>query len=146
MSVLRPKFIKQCLRRFTSKHNRQRLVMKTLRNQSVGHVWACYADSPRVTKHKRYASPGSRPFSLLNDRLNAVSQDIGRLATFSEFYGEIDDAAIYVQGNVIQWVGQTSLLPEQYQNADEVISLPDRVVIPGLVNTHHHMYVSPCPM
>jgi imidazolonepropionase-like amidohydrolase len=66
-------------------------------------------------------------------------QDILKLATFSDFYGELDNGAIFVRGNVIEWVGRTEALPEQYATADEIISLPDRVVIPGLVNTHHHM-------
>jgi cytosine/adenosine deaminase-related metal-dependent hydrolase len=66
-------------------------------------------------------------------------QDIFKLATFSDFYGELDNGAIFVRGNVIEWVGRTEVLPEQYATADEIISLPDRVVIPGLVNTHHHM-------
>lgn len=66
-------------------------------------------------------------------------QDIQKLATFCEDLGEIDDAAIFVRNNVIEWVGKTSHLPQEYAVADEVISLPDQVVIPGLVNTHHHM-------
>jgi 8-oxoguanine deaminase len=72
-------------------------------------------------------------------------QDIQKLATFNNFYGEIDDGAIFVKGNVIEWVGRTSDLPEQYSTADEVISLPDHVIIPGLVNTHHHMFALTLP-
>ena len=67
-------------------------------------------------------------------------QDISTLATFNKDLGEIADAAIFVAGNIIQWVGPTSALPGQYCNADTVIGLSDRVVIPGLVNTHHHMF------
>ena len=67
-------------------------------------------------------------------------QDIGTLATFNKELGELQDAAIYVSGNTIRWVGATKDLPSQYSTADSVISLPDRVMIPGLVNTHHHMF------
>ncbi len=67
-------------------------------------------------------------------------QDIGTLATFNRELGELQDAAVYVSGNVIQWVGATKDLPKKYQKADTVISLPDGVMIPGLVNSHHHMW------
>ena len=65
-----------------------------------------------------------------------LPQDIGTLATFSEL-GDIQDAAVYSQGSSIEWVGRTCDLPERYQAADTVLSLPDRVVLPGLINTHH---------
>ncbi len=68
------------------------------------------------------------------------AQDIETLATFNEKLGEIKKGAIYVKNNVIEWVGQTESLPAEYSSADTVISLPDRVLIPGLVNTHHHMF------
>lgn len=69
-------------------------------------------------------------------------RDIQVLATLDAELGDIRDAAIYVQGNVIRWVGKSSDLPEELTAADEVISLPNRVLIPGLVNTHHHMFQS----
>ena len=67
-------------------------------------------------------------------------QDIGTLATFNKELQELQDAAVYVSGNVIQWVGATKDLPEKFSGADTVMSLPGRVMIPGLVNTHHHMF------
>jgi len=50
---------------------------------------------------------------------------------------EIPDGAIFVRGNRIEQVGTTAELP---QSADEVIDLSGHVVLPGLVNTHHHMF------
>ncbi|HLY28945.1 MAG TPA: 8-oxoguanine deaminase, partial [Aggregatilineales bacterium] len=41
--------------------------------------------------------------------------------------------------NVIEGVGVTAELPT---TADEVLDLADHVVLPGLINTHHHMYQS----
>ncbi|HEY8025448.1 MAG TPA: 8-oxoguanine deaminase [Burkholderiaceae bacterium] len=52
---------------------------------------------------------------------------------------EIADGAVFVRGNVIEQVGASSALP---QTADEVIDASGHVVLPGLVNTHHHMYQS----
>lgn len=69
-------------------------------------------------------------------------KDIGKLATLNAQLGDIDDAAVYIQGNVIAWVGKTADIPVAYREADTVLSLPDRVITPGLVNTHHHMYQS----
>lgn len=69
-----------------------------------------------------------------------LPQNIGTLATFSKDLGEISDAAVYVTNNEFKWVGKTSELPKEYQQADTVLSLPSHVLIPGLVNTHHHMF------
>jgi 8-oxoguanine deaminase len=61
------------------------------------------------------------------------------VVTMDEQRREIVNGAIYARGNVIEQVGPTSELP---QSADEVIDAAGHVVIPGLVNTHHHMYQS----
>lgn len=49
---------------------------------------------------------------------------------------EIPDGALFCRDGVIEQVGRTADLPD---TADEVIDLTDHVVIPGLVNTHHHL-------
>jgi len=61
------------------------------------------------------------------------------VVTMDEQRREINDGAIFVRDNVIEQVGPSSELP---QSADEVINAANHVVIPGLVNTHHHMYQS----
>lgn len=61
------------------------------------------------------------------------------LATFAG--ADISDASILVENNVIKWVGATSDLPQDLQ-ADAVVDCSDMVIIPGMVNTHHHMYQS----
>ena len=74
------------------------------------------------------------------------SQDIDTLATLNSKQEEIQNAAIFVRGNTIEWVGQTQDLPEKYQQADEIVTLKDRVVIPGMVRiemssfqSHEHL-------
>ena len=67
-------------------------------------------------------------------------QDITVLETLNNDIGQVKDAAIYVKGGVIAWVGPTKDLPQGLLAADTVLSLADHVVIPGLVNTHHHMF------
>ncbi|VAV98760.1 Guanine deaminase; Hydroxydechloroatrazine ethylaminohydrolase [hydrothermal vent metagenome] len=52
----------------------------------------------------------------------------------------LSDAAIAVHTNVIVWVGPTDDIPSEYLDADRIVNAADHVVIPGLVNTHHHLY------
>jgi cytosine/adenosine deaminase-related metal-dependent hydrolase len=52
---------------------------------------------------------------------------------------EIKQGGLYIVGNQIVQVGPSSELPD---TADEVLDLKGHIVIPGLVNTHHHMYQS----
>ncbi|MDP3846663.1 MAG: 8-oxoguanine deaminase [Pseudomonadales bacterium RIFCSPLOWO2_12_59_9] len=52
---------------------------------------------------------------------------------------EIKQGGLYIVGNQIVQVGPSSELPA---TADEVLDLKGHIVIPGLVNTHHHMYQS----
>lgn len=49
----------------------------------------------------------------------------------------IPDGGLYVRDNWIEQVGPTPELPG---DADEVIDARGMVVLPGLVNTHHHLY------
>ena len=59
------------------------------------------------------------------------------LVTMDAQRREIADGAVFARDHVIEAVGSTADLPV---TADEVIDAHDQIVIPGLVNTHHHMY------
>jgi 8-oxoguanine deaminase len=61
------------------------------------------------------------------------------LATMDETRREIAGGAVLIRDQRIVAVGATAELP---QTADEVIDLKGHVVMPGLVNTHHHMFQS----
>lgn len=52
---------------------------------------------------------------------------------------EIRNGSIYIKGDKIEAVGAADELP---QSADEIIDLRGHIVVPGLINTHHHMYQS----
>ncbi|RZI90059.1 MAG: 8-oxoguanine deaminase, partial [Variovorax sp.] len=60
-----------------------------------------------------------------------------RVATFDDARSELASASVFVRDNLIEAIGPAADLP---QTADEVIDARGHVVIPGLVNTHHHMY------
>jgi cytosine/adenosine deaminase-related metal-dependent hydrolase len=50
---------------------------------------------------------------------------------------EIGDGALLARDGWIEQVGTTADLPDR---ADQVVDLRGHVVLPGLVNTHHHLY------
>ena len=59
------------------------------------------------------------------------------LVTLDRQRREIADGALLARDGVIVAVGTSAELPA---SADEVIDARDQIVIPGLVNTHHHFY------
>jgi len=59
------------------------------------------------------------------------------LATMDDAGTEFIDGGMYIVDGFIEQVAPTRELPEL---ADEVIDLRGHVVIPGLINTHHHLY------
>jgi cytosine/adenosine deaminase-related metal-dependent hydrolase len=59
------------------------------------------------------------------------------LAQMDDARTELADAGMFIRDGWIEQVGPTSMLPA---TADEVIDLKGHVVLPGLVNTHHHLY------
>jgi cytosine/adenosine deaminase-related metal-dependent hydrolase len=61
------------------------------------------------------------------------------LVTMDDARREIARGGLFASGNRLVAVGPTADLPAE---ADEVIDLAGHVVLPGLVNTHHHMYQS----
>jgi 8-oxoguanine deaminase len=61
------------------------------------------------------------------------------LVTMDDRRREIANGGLFIVDNVIQQVGPTADLPA---TADTVLDLAGHVVLPGLVNTHHHLYQS----
>lgn len=52
----------------------------------------------------------------------------------------VPDGAVWIEGRAIGWVGRTADLPPQAAAAETVLDCRGKVVLPGLVNTHHHLY------
>src|SRR5580765_4554312 len=59
------------------------------------------------------------------------------LVTMDDADTRLEDGVLYVEDNVIRQVGRSDQLPQQ---ADMIINAHDMVILPGLVNTHHHFY------
>lgn len=58
----------------------------------------------------------------------------------ADFGREITDGAIIIENGAIQAVGTHEELAEQIASCDDVISFDHHIVIPGMVNTHHHLF------
>jgi 8-oxoguanine deaminase len=61
------------------------------------------------------------------------------IATQDDVGTELHHASVWVRGHTIERIGPAADLP---QTADVVIDAQHHLVVPGLVNTHHHMYQS----
>ena len=59
------------------------------------------------------------------------------LVTMDDHQREIPEGGLFVRDGFIEQVGLTGELP---QTADEVLDLRGHLLLPGLVNTHHHFY------
>jgi len=82
-----------------------------------------------------------------NQAMTVIAMHADVLVTMDAQRREIKDGALVAEGPAVQWVGPSSELPAQYQaliddGSAQVLDMRGKVVIPGLVNTHHHMYQS----
>jgi 8-oxoguanine deaminase len=59
------------------------------------------------------------------------------LVTMDDHRREIPDGGLFIRDGFIEQAGQTRTLPV---DADEVLDLTDHIILPGLINTHHHFY------
>lgn len=59
------------------------------------------------------------------------------LVTMDDQRQEIPDGGLFIRDGFIVQVGPTAQLPS---TADQILDLHDHVVLPGLINTHHHFY------
>jgi 8-oxoguanine deaminase len=59
------------------------------------------------------------------------------IVTMDDHSREIPEGGLFIRDGIIQLVGLTADLP---QTADEILDLKGHIVLPGLINTHHHFY------
>lgn len=84
---------------------------------------------------RSYHTPPPGPHAPVTSK-TLLLRDATLIATFDDARRELPDASLFVRGNMIEAVGPAASLP---RTADEVIDARGHLVIPGLVNTHHHM-------
>ncbi len=59
------------------------------------------------------------------------------LVSMDDHRREIADGGLFIRDGFIEQIGPTAGLP---QTADEILDLSDHILLPGLINTHHHFY------
>ncbi len=59
------------------------------------------------------------------------------LVTMDADHRRIPDGGLFIRNNVIKQVGPTAELPTE---ADRVMNARGMIILPGLINTHHHLY------
>lgn len=59
------------------------------------------------------------------------------VATFDEAQTTFPNGAIFIRDRVIERIGSTADLP---LSADSIIDARERILLPGLINTHHHFF------
>ncbi len=59
------------------------------------------------------------------------------VATMDDHQREYSDGGLFVRDGFIEQVGPTNQLPDK---ADQTFDWSDYVLLPGLINTHHHFY------
>jgi 8-oxoguanine deaminase len=64
-------------------------------------------------------------------------RDAAHVETFDDDDCSFKDASIFVRDGAIEAIGPAASLPRE---ADRVVDASGCIVIPGLVNTHHHFY------
>jgi 8-oxoguanine deaminase len=64
-------------------------------------------------------------------------RNIHTLATMDGLRREIRNAGIFIRDGWIEQVAETDQLP---QTADEIVDLRGHMVLPGLINAHHHLF------
>lgn len=70
-----------------------------------------------------------------------VIRNADLLVTMDVDRREVREGALVIRDEAIAWVGATSeLRADALADADRIINARGRIVLPGLVNTHHHFY------
>ncbi len=63
-------------------------------------------------------------------------RDAAVLVTMDDERREIKGGGLFIRDGFVEQVGPSADLPSE---ADVVLDMSDQVVLPGFVNTHHHM-------
>ncbi len=66
-----------------------------------------------------------------------LAKNAALLVTMDDQRREIPAAGLFARDGIIEQVGPSNELP---QEADEILDLRDHILLPGLINTHHHFY------
>ncbi len=85
----------------------------------------------RYTRESLVRQPDFSPMSTL------LIKNASILVTMDDHRREISGGGLFIRDGFIEQVGLTRELPSQ---AEDVLDLSGHLILPGLVNTHHHFY------
>ncbi|HPE69352.1 MAG TPA: 8-oxoguanine deaminase [Thermotogota bacterium] len=74
--------------------------------------------------------------------MRKILKNIAYLATFDGKGSEWTDAFVVVEGNRIEALGSGEIPSNWLDSSPQIIDCSGMLVIPGLVNTHHHLFQS----
>jgi 8-oxoguanine deaminase len=83
----------------------------------------------------KYQVRAAGPPGSLDDMPTLLIKNAAMLVTMDGGRREIADGGLFARDGVIEAVGASAAMPD---TADRVIDATDKLVLPGLVNTHHH--------
>jgi cytosine/adenosine deaminase-related metal-dependent hydrolase len=125
-------------------------VRPAVRATSTGSGQRSHTETPRRRTSARVAASMQRNVASrragVQDGAMAMAgprlliRDAAVVATQDDAGQEIHDASVLVRAGVVEAVGLASELP---RTADEVVDARGHLVLPGLVNTHHHVGLTP---
>lgn len=69
-----------------------------------------------------------------------VIQHADMIVTMDQQRRELRDGAIVIEDQQITWVGDSQALPPTAHHATRTINARGKLIMPGMVNTHHHFY------
>jgi len=64
-------------------------------------------------------------------------RNAGLLVTMDDAQREIPGGGLFIRNGWIEQAGPSETLPT---DADEILDLEGHILLPGLINTHHHLY------
>ncbi len=85
----------------------------------------------------RFSANRLLPTAFLPTEMPTLLIKKAHIVTMDDHQREIPDGGLFIRDGFIEQVGPTNTLP---QSADEVLDLSGHVVLPGLINAHHHFY------
>lgn len=72
--------------------------------------------------------------------MNDIFIKNGTVITLGEQNRIIEDGAVYIEDGIIKDVGVTKELKKKYKKAKEELNAKNKIIMPGYINAHHHLY------
>ena len=75
-----------------------------------------------------------------DNKKTLLIKNISNIITCNDEDKEYKNAFIYSENGIIKDIGEMSFIKDEYNSASKIIDASNKVVYPGLINCHHHLY------